>query len=127
MAREDVACLDLEAFYKTTPPPFGHGLRKFFGFDPRYTNMNNGKFAPHVSTKRLTTPGSYGALPTPVRKFCDDLTTDIEANPDKFYRLYAPERMREARTRREDDRCRARGVCLRNQCVHGHHNHPAKL
>ncbi|KAG8213125.1 pyridoxal phosphate-dependent transferase [Butyriboletus roseoflavus] len=82
MAREDAAYLDLEAFYKTTPPPFGHGLRNFFGFDSSYTNMNN---------------GSYGALPTPVRKFCDDLTTDIEANPDKFYRLYAPEQMRGAR------------------------------
>ncbi|KAH0833199.1 pyridoxal phosphate-dependent transferase [Lanmaoa asiatica] len=74
MAREDIACSDLDAFYKTTPPPFGHGLRKFFGFDSRYSNMNNGKSAPQI-------------------------TIDIEANPDKFYRLYASERMGEARVR----------------------------
>lgn len=46
MAKEEAAYLDLDAFYKTTPPPFGHGLRKFFGFDSRYTNLNNGKSAP---------------------------------------------------------------------------------
>ncbi|KIJ57817.1 hypothetical protein HYDPIDRAFT_184262 [Hydnomerulius pinastri MD-312] len=75
---------NVEELYKTAPPPFGHAMRKYFGFDSRYTNLNN---------------GSYGALPMPVRKFCDNLTTEIEANPDKFYRLYAPERMREARAR----------------------------
>lgn len=56
-------------------------------------------FTPYVPVKRLTSLGSYGALPTPVRKFCDDLTTDVEANPDKFHYMIGPKRMREARAR----------------------------
>lgn len=41
MVREDVACLDAQALYETAPPPFGHGLRKFFGFDSGHTNIGS--------------------------------------------------------------------------------------
>lgn len=31
--------------------------------------------------------GSYGSLPLPVRAFCDELTDEVESNPDKFIRV----------------------------------------
>lgn len=34
--------LNFEELYKETPPPFGHELRKYFAFDPGYTNLNHG-------------------------------------------------------------------------------------
>ncbi|KAH7884330.1 pyridoxal phosphate-dependent transferase [Phlebopus sp. FC_14] len=55
-----------------SPPAFGHDMHKLFGFDPSFVNLNH---------------GSYGSLPLPVRAYCDDLTTKIESNPDKFIRI----------------------------------------
>ena len=26
-----------------TPPPFGHAMRQFWAFDPKYINLNHGK------------------------------------------------------------------------------------
>jgi kynureninase len=31
--------------------------------------------------------GSYGSLPLPVRAFCDDLTDEVESNPDRFMKV----------------------------------------
>ncbi|KAG9315187.1 pyridoxal phosphate-dependent transferase [Chiua virens] len=58
--------------YEQPPPPFGHATRALFGFSPNYVSLNN---------------GSYGALPLPVRAYCDKLTDQIESNPDKFIKI----------------------------------------
>ncbi|KAG6373351.1 pyridoxal phosphate-dependent transferase [Boletus reticuloceps] len=58
--------------YKTLPPAFGHDALALFGFNPNYVNLNH---------------GSYGSLPLPVRAFCDELTDQVESNPDKFLRI----------------------------------------
>ncbi|KAH7884325.1 pyridoxal phosphate-dependent transferase [Phlebopus sp. FC_14] len=58
--------------YKEPPPAFGHDMHKLFGFDPAYVSLNH---------------GSYGSLPLPVRAYCDELTTKIESNPDKFVKV----------------------------------------
>ncbi|KAI5998883.1 pyridoxal phosphate-dependent transferase, partial [Pisolithus albus] len=76
--------VDLEELYKTSPPPFGHDMLKLFGFDPEYVNLNN---------------GSYGSLPLPVRVACDNWTTEIESNPDKFIRYKAHHLVNRARER----------------------------
>jgi hypothetical protein len=31
-----------EELFKSAPPPFGHKLRTYFGFDPEYVNLNHG-------------------------------------------------------------------------------------
>lgn len=76
--------VDLEELYKTPPPAFGHDMLKLFGFDPEYVNLNN---------------GSYGSLPLPVRLACDNWTTEIESNPDKFIRYKAHHLVNRARER----------------------------
>ncbi|KAI6129861.1 pyridoxal phosphate-dependent transferase [Pisolithus croceorrhizus] len=76
--------VDLEELYKTPPPAFGHETLKLFGFDPEYVNLNN---------------GSYGSLPLPVRAACDNWTTEIESNPDKFIRYKAHHLVNRARER----------------------------
>jgi len=43
--------------------------------------------------------GSYGSLPKPVRVVCDELSTRIEANPDKFLRIGYIHHWIEARSR----------------------------
>ncbi|KAI9570595.1 pyridoxal phosphate-dependent transferase [Boletus coccyginus] len=58
--------------YKTLPPPFGRDALALFGFEPNYVNLNH---------------GSYGSLPLPVRAFCDELTDEVESNPDKFIKI----------------------------------------
>lgn len=30
-------------WYKEPPPPFGHGMLKFFELDPDYVNLNHGQ------------------------------------------------------------------------------------
>jgi hercynylcysteine S-oxide lyase len=57
---------------QSAPPPFGHALHKYFGFDPAYVNLNH---------------GSYGSLPLPVKADVDKLSDEVEANPDLFHRL----------------------------------------
>ncbi|TFY71154.1 hypothetical protein EVG20_g1849 [Dentipellis fragilis] len=70
--------------YSGTPPPFGHPMHKYFGFDPAYVNLNH---------------GSYGSMPLPVSNACDTLSRKIESNPDKFMRTELAGLLRSARTR----------------------------
>ncbi|KZT73540.1 PLP-dependent transferase [Daedalea quercina L-15889] len=63
-------------------PAFGHAIRSFWGFDPKYINLNH---------------GSLGAPPLPVLKRCHEFATLTERNPDRFYRLTAPPLLNEAR------------------------------
>ncbi|KAI6042507.1 pyridoxal phosphate-dependent transferase [Pisolithus marmoratus] len=78
------AIVDLEELYKTRPPAFGHDMLKLFGFDPNYVNLNH---------------GAVGSLPLPVRAACDNWTTEIEANPDKFIKYEALHLVNHARER----------------------------
>lgn len=84
MARLSNAALIPKELYKQSPPLFGHEMLSLFGFDPKYVNMNS---------------GSYGSLPLPVRAACDELTTVIESNPDKFFRMDGPAQMNRTRER----------------------------
>ncbi|TFK75713.1 PLP-dependent transferase [Pluteus cervinus] len=59
-------------WYKDPPPEFGHPMLRFFEFDPEYVNLNH---------------GSFGALPRPVQAAYDALSTQIEQNPDYFFRI----------------------------------------
>jgi len=71
------------------PPAFGHAMHEFFGFDPNYTNLNNGKLHSQMPARRVDCcQGSYGSLPLPVKASCDRLTAQIEANPDIFIRRH---------------------------------------
>ncbi|TBU55573.1 PLP-dependent transferase [Dichomitus squalens] len=66
------------------PPPFGHPLKAYFALDEDYVNLNH---------------GSYGSLPLPLIFKINELSYEIERNPDKFHRLtFRPEveRSREA-------------------------------
>lgn len=39
--------IDLQQYaelYKSDPPPYGHALHKYFGFDPEYINLNHGEW-----------------------------------------------------------------------------------
>ena len=31
-------------FETDKPPPFGHGMKAFFGFDEEYVNLNHGEY-----------------------------------------------------------------------------------
>ncbi|KAL0945444.1 hypothetical protein HGRIS_000934 [Hohenbuehelia grisea] len=64
--------MDASELYKTSPPELGRSARKYFGFDPQYTNLNN---------------GSYGSPPLPVLAACNSLSNEAESNPDLFIRL----------------------------------------
>ncbi|KAH8117757.1 PLP-dependent transferase [Phellopilus nigrolimitatus] len=58
------------------PPAFGHSMLKHFGFEPSYINLNN---------------GSYGSLPLPVLEACEQISREIESNPDRYMRsTYIP-------------------------------------
>ncbi|KIY69533.1 PLP-dependent transferase [Cylindrobasidium torrendii FP15055 ss-10] len=61
-------------FYDSThpPPPFGHAMLKYFSLEPGYVNLNN---------------GSFGTVPRPVTRFCNELTNKVEANPDRYHRF----------------------------------------
>ncbi|KAI0041920.1 PLP-dependent transferase [Auriscalpium vulgare] len=74
--------------YDTTKPPhsFGHGLLKYFTFAPGYVNLNH---------------GSYGSVPGPVVAASQVIAAGIEANPDKFMRLDAADKIPTARRRME--------------------------
>ncbi|KAI0322578.1 PLP-dependent transferase [Amylostereum chailletii] len=80
MTSYELPSLDL----KGSPPAFGHPMLKYFGFDPKYINLNH---------------GSYGSLPTPVSDFCQKVSRQIESNPDKFVRLDLVHAMRTVRER----------------------------
>ncbi|KAG6844153.1 hypothetical protein H0H87_009396 [Tephrocybe sp. NHM501043] len=67
-----MANLSKTELFTQTPPPFGHEVLKYFAFDPKYLNLNN---------------GSYGSTPLPVLDAVHKLTMQIEANPDLFHRL----------------------------------------
>ena len=85
--------------YKQPPPPFGHGLLKYYALDPEYINLNHGGVAHTVLWKDswLCSPsydlGSYGTTPKPVLEAINELTLEIEANPDLFHRLTYQERL----------------------------------
>ncbi|KIJ57818.1 hypothetical protein HYDPIDRAFT_34765 [Hydnomerulius pinastri MD-312] len=81
---ENVSAFDVAKLYKGAPPAFGHEMHKLFGFDPAYINLNH---------------GSYGSLALPIRAVCDELTTEVESNPDKFIRINCIEYMTRARER----------------------------
>ncbi|KAF9007733.1 PLP-dependent transferase [Hymenopellis radicata] len=61
-------------FYDSThpAPDFGHAMLKYFSLEPGYVNLNN---------------GSFGAVPRPVQRFCNELTNKVEANPDRYHRF----------------------------------------
>ncbi|KAG9224340.1 hypothetical protein CCMSSC00406_0004839 [Pleurotus cornucopiae] len=63
---------ELDEVCRTSPPPFGHPILKYFGFDPKYVNLNN---------------GSYGSVPLPVHAECNKLTLDVERNPEFHHRF----------------------------------------
>jgi selenocysteine lyase/cysteine desulfurase len=67
---------------QSTPPPFGHALLDYFGFNPAYVNLNH---------------GAYGSLPLPVKSVLDKLSDEIEWNPDLFHKFTYLERLQEAR------------------------------
>lgn len=74
-------------FYKTTPPAFGHDALSLFEFEPNYVNLNHGTYASCCVVNCLShqpLAGSCGSLPLPVRAFCDELTDEVESNPDRF-------------------------------------------
>ncbi|KAH9959636.1 PLP-dependent transferase [Russula dissimulans] len=66
------------------PPPFGHRLRKYFGFEPDYVNLNN---------------GSYGSVPVPVSAAIEATSRSIEGNVDRFIKLHIPKYLAPARHR----------------------------
>ncbi|KAI0749409.1 PLP-dependent transferase [Daedaleopsis nitida] len=62
-----------ESYDPNSPPPaFGHPLRKYFGFNEKYVNLNH---------------GSYGSLPLPVMYAVNKLSYEVESNPDQFNRF----------------------------------------
>ncbi|TEB22225.1 PLP-dependent transferase [Coprinellus micaceus] len=73
---------DLKALYDQPPPAFGKEMLKHFAMDPAYVNLNN---------------GSYGTPPRAVLQAAFDITTEIEANPERFHRFGYQERLKEAR------------------------------
>lgn len=101
---------EIDDLYKSTPPPFGHHMLRYFGFDIKYVNLNHGKsitcalsvesggqhpldsLMKHIKldffSLALTTHrnclGSYGSLPQPVCRVAEALSSRIEANPDLF-------------------------------------------
>ncbi|OBZ72541.1 hypothetical protein A0H81_07972 [Grifola frondosa] len=64
--------------------PFGHALKPYWAFDPKYINLNH---------------GSYGSLPLPVLFSCTQNTILAERNPDKFHRVTYMPMLQESRKR----------------------------
>ncbi|KAJ3095108.1 hypothetical protein HDU97_007263, partial [Phlyctochytrium planicorne] len=58
--------------YKTAPPPFGRQMRKLFVLDDGYTSLNH---------------GSFGTTPLPVFQYRAAILSQIESNPDLFYKF----------------------------------------
>ncbi|KAI0001521.1 PLP-dependent transferase [Russula compacta] len=67
-----------------SPPPFGHQLRQYFGFEADYVNLNN---------------GAYGSVPIPVSAATEATHRSIEGNIDRFIKLRLPEYLHPARHR----------------------------
>ncbi|KAL4259543.1 Pyridoxal phosphate-dependent transferase [Pleurotus pulmonarius] len=63
---------ELDKICQAAPPSFGHPILKYFGFDPKYVNLNN---------------GSYGSVPLPVHAECNKITLDVERNPEFHHRF----------------------------------------
>ncbi|KZT19038.1 PLP-dependent transferase [Neolentinus lepideus HHB14362 ss-1] len=68
---------------QSQPPKFGHDIRKYFGFEDGYINLNH---------------GAYGSLPLPVATECAKISAEIEACPDRFLRLTYQGRLEHARS-----------------------------
>jgi hercynylcysteine S-oxide lyase len=68
----------------SSPPIFGHPMRKLFAFGPDYINLNH---------------GSYGSLPLPVQAKCEELAEKIERNPDKFMAIDLQPMLEDARVK----------------------------
>ncbi|KAF8485925.1 PLP-dependent transferase [Russula ochroleuca] len=66
------------------PPPFGHQLRQYFGFETDYVNLNS---------------GSYGSVPNPVLAATEASFRSIEGNIDRFIKLHLDEYLTPARHR----------------------------
>ncbi|KAK9310933.1 pyridoxal phosphate-dependent transferase [Lipomyces starkeyi] len=64
------------------PSPFGHGLRKYFLFDSKYTNLNH---------------GSFGTYPIPVRDHFRNQQEVAEAQPDRYLRYTYPQLLDKSR------------------------------
>jgi hercynylcysteine S-oxide lyase len=73
-----------DMYESSSPPPFGHPMRKLFAFDPDYVNLNH---------------GSYGSPPRPVLAECEKLAERIERNPDKFMRIDLEPALEDARVK----------------------------
>ncbi|ETW82979.1 hypothetical protein HETIRDRAFT_444532 [Heterobasidion irregulare TC 32-1] len=84
MSAVDASVVERLETYSGTPPPFGHAMHKYFGFDPKYVNLNH---------------GSYGSLPLPVAAYCEKIGRQIEASPDRFMRVELASYMRPLRAR----------------------------
>ncbi|KAI9726704.1 MAG: hypothetical protein M1834_008639 [Cirrosporium novae-zelandiae] len=76
---EDV---DGESSSSSKKVPYGHELRKYFLFDPKYLNLNH---------------GSFGTYPTPVRSALTHYHTLNEQRPDKFLRYSYPPLLHQCR------------------------------
>lgn len=77
----------------TKPPAFGHSLKKYFGFEENYINLNNGTLIFMIILHSDGNPliGSFGSLPLPVFSECSKIQLLAEQNPDKFHRItYMP-------------------------------------
>lgn len=84
------------------PPPFGHQLRQYFGFEADYVNLNNGQSnlkARHTVTNHGSCSGSYGSVPIPVSDATQATLKLIEGNVDVFVKLRLPEHLTPARHR----------------------------
>lgn len=86
------------------PPPFGHHLKNYFGFDPEYVNLNHGArtlallCAYYFADTKRCRAGSYGSLPLPVSFAAAELSVQIESNPDRFMRITGTPLLDEARS-----------------------------
>ncbi|KAL0953308.1 hypothetical protein HGRIS_004557 [Hohenbuehelia grisea] len=69
---------------QSTPIEFGHSILPFFSFGKKYINLNN---------------GSFGSMPKPVARFCQELSERVEANPDRYHRVEFPSLLGSARER----------------------------
>jgi len=86
--------------YKQPPPPFGHALLKHYALDPEHINFNNGDVLTVRESDSLlinNTLGSYGTTPRPVLEAINELTAEIESNPDLFHRLAYQQRLIDVR------------------------------
>ena len=79
---------------------FGREVKKQFLFDPKWTNLNHGKFAITSNLIRLLTEeiiGSFGSIPKVIRDRLRFYQDACEARPDKFIRYEYPRLLDEGR------------------------------